>query len=310
MDEKQKIATTIYRPKGQPRAIFQISHGMAEHRLRYAEFAQNLAQLGLVVVTSDHRGHGGSAASPEELGYFNKHKGWQKCVNDLYELMIQVKQEYPDVPVILFGHSMGSIMARSFVKRYDALLNGLILCGAPNYNPAASAGRIAAKSIIALKGDHYRSKLLDQLVQGSFNKQIPNPRTPLDWLSKNPDNVDAYIADPLCGFRFTASAFDDMFYGIQDMHDLMRWNLKNPKLPILFIAGGDDPVTGGRKGLESSAATLREAGYDDIEMRVFKGLRHELLNEKEKDQVVAEILDWTARKIGGCADLRTEQADQ
>ena len=125
MDEKQKIATTIYRPKGQPRAIFRISHGMAEHRLRYAEFAQNLAQLGFVVVTSDHRGHGGSAASPEELGYFNKHKGWQKCVNDLYELMIQVKQEYPDVPVILFGHSMGSIMARSFVKRYDALLNGL-----------------------------------------------------------------------------------------------------------------------------------------------------------------------------------------
>ena len=108
MDEKQKIATTIYRPDGQPRAIFQISHGMAEHRLRYAEFAQNLAKLGFVVVTSDHRGHGGSAASPEELGYFNKHKGWQKCVNDLYELMIQVKQEYPDVPVILFGHSMGS----------------------------------------------------------------------------------------------------------------------------------------------------------------------------------------------------------
>ena len=154
MDEKQKIATTIYRPDGQPRAIFQISHGMAEHRLRYAEFAQNLAKLGFVVVTSDHRGHGGSAASPEELGYFNKHKGWQKCVNDLYELMIQVKQEYPDVPVILFGHSMGSIMARSFVKRYDALLNGLILCGAPNYNPAASAGRVMAKTIMALKGDH------------------------------------------------------------------------------------------------------------------------------------------------------------
>ena len=106
MDEKQKIATTIYRPKGQPRAIFQISHGMAEHRLRYAEFAQFLAERGFVVVTSDHRGHGGSAVNANELGYFNKHKGWQKCVNDLYELMIQVKQEYPDIPVILFGHSM------------------------------------------------------------------------------------------------------------------------------------------------------------------------------------------------------------
>ena len=112
------------------------------------------------------------------------------------------------------------------------------------------------------------------------------------------------MTDPLCGFMFTASAYDDMFYGIQDMHDLMRWNLKNPKLPVLFIAGVDDPVTGGRKGLESSAATLREAGYDDIEMRVFKSLRHELLNEKEKDQVMAEILDWISRKVEGCADLQ------
>lgn len=296
MDGQEKIATTLYRPEGQPRAVIQIAHGMAEHRGRYEEFAQFLLSQGMAVVINDHRGHGDSARD-QELGYFAKTKGWQKCVTDLYELMVETKKEYPDIPYILFGHSMGSIMSRSFVKRYDCFLNGLILSGAPNYNPAAGIGKQLAKLIVAAKGDHYRSAFLEKLAQGSFNKKFAPPRTPFDWLSRSPENVDAYIADPKCGFTFTASAYEDLFYGMQDMHDLMRWNLKNPKLPILFVAGEDDPVTGGRKGLESSEQLLRDAGYSDIELRVFKGLRHEILNEAEKDQVYQEILGWLDRKV-------------
>ena len=297
MDERQKEIVTITRPQGTPRAVIQISHGMAEHRRRYDEFAQVLADHGYVVVCSDHRGHGDNVSSAEELGYFDKVKGWQKCVNDLKEITLQIKQEYPDLPVILFGHSMGAIMARSYVKRYDSLINGLILCGAPCYSPTVGAGRILAKLIIAVKGDHYRSKLVDNMVQGPFSKAIPDARTKLDWLSRNEENVQRYMEDPLCGFMFTVSAYDDMFYGLQDMHDLMRWNLRNPKMPILFIAGEDDPVTGGKKGLQASAATMKEAGYEDIEMHVFKGLRHEILNEKEKDLVIQEVLDWLDQKI-------------
>lgn len=297
MSEQKREAVTVFRPSGSPRAIVQIAHGMAEHRGRYEDFARFLQSQGLLAVTSDHRGHGDRAATEKDLGYFDKNKGWQKCVQDLQELTLQIKQQYPQVPVVLLGHSMGSIMARSYLKRYDSLINGLILSGAPNYNPLAGVGRLAAKTVIALKGGRYRSRFLNSLATGSFNRHIAAPRTEFDWLSKNEENVDAYLADPKCGFVFTAAAFDDLFYGMQDMHDLMRWNLKNPKMPVLFVAGEMDPVTGGKKGLESSAGLLHDAGYQDIETRVFKGLRHEILNEKEKAQVYSEILSWIQRKI-------------
>lgn len=297
MSESKIIAQTIYRPNKKAKAVIQILHGMSEHRKRYEEFAQVLQNQGYVVVINDHRGHGDSVTSSEDYGYFDHEKGWQKVLKDVEEIMQKTKQEYPDIPYIMLGHSMGSLLARSFIKRYDSELDGLILSGAPNYNKLAPIARQLAKLIAAVKGDHYRSRLLDKMSFGAFNEKIASPRTKSDWISKNPDNVDTYLADPACGFVFTARGFEDLLYGMQDMHDLMRWNLKNPKLPILFVAGEDDPCTGGKKGLEDSEKTLREAGYSDIELRVFRGLRHEVLFEEEKEQVVKEILDWLTRKI-------------
>lgn len=282
---------TVYIPD-HPEMIVQIVHGMSEHRGRYDEFAKSLMEMGAVVVTSDHRGHGENIASEDEYGYFAAEDGWKHLVEDQHEITMQIKKEFADLPLVLFGHSMGSLVARSYTKRYDYELSALVLCGAPNYNPGAPAARMLALTIAKAKGDHYRSKLIDSMTFGAFNKTVADPRTTFDWLSKDPENVDAYMSDPKCGFSFTAKGFADLFEGVIDMHDTKGWMCSNPALPILIAAGEKDPCTGGNKGLHSTAETLKKAGYGSVEIKTFATLRHEILNEKEKEFVFKTIKKW------------------
>ncbi len=282
---------TIYIPDS-PEMIVQILHGMSEHRGRYDDFAKNLMNLGAVVVTSDHLGHGENVESESELGYFSKAEGWKQLVEDQHEITMQIKKEFPDLPLFLFGHSMGSLVARSYTKRYDYELSGLILCGAPNYKPGAPAARRLALAIAKLKGDHYRSSLIDKMTFGAFNKSVENPQTDFDWLSKSPENVDEYLNDSKCGFIFTARGFADLFEGVIDMHEIKGWMCSNPDLPILIIAGDQDPCTGGDKGLLSTSNTLKKAGYQNVSIKTFESLRHEILNEKERDLVFETINHW------------------
>lgn len=293
-NEKNK---TFYIPQ-EPIMIVQILHGMSEHRGRYEQFAKNLMNLGAVVVVSDHLGHGGNVEDETEYGYFAKEGGWKRLVENQHEITMQIKKEFPDLPFVLFGHSMGSLIARSYAKRYDYELSALILCGAPNYNPGAPAARSLALSIAKIKGDHYRSSLLDRLTFGAFNKSIENPRTDFDWLSKSGENVDCYLNDPQCGFIFTAKGFADLFEGVIDMHDVKGWMCSNPNLPILITAGEKDPCTGGNKGLLSTSNTLKKAGYSNIQIKTFETLRHEILNENEQDFVFETINQWILTHLG------------
>lgn len=287
-NEKNK---TVYIPD-EPKMIIQILHGMSEHRGRYEKFALNLMNLGAVVVTSDHLGHGENVESEADYGYFGKEDGWKRLVENQHEITMQIKKEFPELPFILFGHSMGSLIARSYTKRYDYELSELILCGAPNYNPAAPIAKTVALSIAKVKGDHYRSAMIDKMTFGAFNKSVENARTNFDWLSKSEENVDEYLNDSKCGFNFCAKGFADLFEGVMDMHDTKGWMCSNPTLPILITAGEKDPCTGGDKGLISTSETLKKAGYGKIDIKIFESLRHEILNEKEKDFVFETINQW------------------
>ncbi len=290
------VAYTLYRPEGDAKAVVQIVHGMQEHRKRYDDFANYLKDHGYVVVTFDLPGHGESVKEGNPLGYFGEDGGWDHLIDSAYQLMKDVKKEYSDLNYYILGHSMGSMVSRCFIQTYDGEIDGLILSGAPTYNKAAKSGVTVAKSVRAIKGKKGLSKMLDNLATGGFNKGIKDARTELDWLSYNPDNVDAYIADELCGVPFTVQGYIDELEGMIRMADVRKYQVANKDLPIYFFGGEDDPCIGGHKGLSHSVQTLKDAGYNDIETRLYPGMRHETLNEKEHQKVYCDVLEWLNRK--------------
>ncbi len=289
-----EIFYDIYRPEDYAKGIVQIMHGMSEHRQRYVEFAKFLCKAGFVVVTQDHRGHGDN--NQEGNGFFGSKRGWEHLIEDAYFITRTVKKEYPpEVPFILFGHSMGSLVARSYLKRYDRELDGLILCGAPNYSVLSTLG-IALSGVIAnVQGEKARSEFLEKLITGRFNRNF-DAKTDFDWLSKNTANVESFLNDDRCGFRFTNRGYQDLMKGMKDMNSLKNWNCENKDLSILFISGEEDPVTGGKKGRNQSIKRLNKAGYKDVSEFIYSNMRHEVLNEIEHEKVFKDILQWIEEK--------------
>jgi len=279
---------TIYQPNNQPLAIVQILHGMQEYKERYNYFIEQLLANNIVCVVHDHLGHGLNCPK-EDLGFFKENNGFKQLVYDTCEIQTMMQKQFPKLPYILFGHSMGSIVARNYLKQYDSHLSALILSGAPNYTPAVKLGQKLAKLVVKTKGPKVYSPFLTKLFMGNFNKGYAEPNM---WLSKNPLNVSNYNKDPNCGFPFTAKGFEDIALGLIEMHKISDWKLTNQKLPILFIAGENDPCIGDVKGFNDSINTLKKVGYQAVEAKKFPSLRHEILNEEEKDEVIAYILTW------------------
>ncbi len=286
------LAYKIYKPTKKCIGTIVVVHGMMEHQKRYEYFANEMKNEGYAVLTYDQRGHGESAKTEKALGFFAKTRGWKLLIQDCFDMVSLIKSEYPGVPCILFGHSMGSIVVRSFIKRYDTEVQSVILCGAPTFSNLVPLGHKLSQVIGLVKGKRHRSELLKEIVLGSFNKSILDPKTPCDWISKNDENVLNYINDPLCQFNFTTVAYEDLLFGMMDMNETMRWNFRNKNLNILFISGSEDPCTGKEKGLDKSVKSLKEAGYTRIERRTYVPLRHEILNEIEKDKVIQDCIEW------------------
>ena len=254
------LSLNIYDTK-KPKAVVQIIHGMAEHQERYEDFATFLSKNGFIVVTSNIRGHGKDAPT---LGHFNDKNGYLDVINDQIMIRKYIEDEFKDLPIYLFGHSMGTIISRVMLQTESKHYDKVILCGYPNYQSAASLG-IALTSIIKkFKGPKGKSKLLDNMTTGSFNKKIKNPRTPVDWLSYNEDNVDEYIKDKYSGYGFTISAYSDLFHLLKLMHNTSLYKEVNSNLDFLLIAGEDDPCTGKEKGIKDSIDTLNKAGFNKI----------------------------------------------
>lgn len=281
------------------KAIFQIAHGMAEHGERYEQFARFLASRGYAVFVNDHIGHGKSAASPDDLGYFGEKDGWIGFVSDAKLLTDKAKEKYPGVPVIFFGHSMGSFIARSYVEKYGSELAGAVFCGTSGLNPAAGAGIKLAGIIAKFNGSKSRSPFIDKIAFGSYNKKYENVRTKFDWLSRDAAEVDKYIADPFCGFLFTAVGYRDMFTILNNVSGKSWYQNVPVTLPMLIISGKMDPVGEYGKGVKQVHRDLKATGHCDVVLKTYDDARHEILNELNKEEVYKDVLQWSDFAIQG-----------
>lgn len=289
------IHAAKYLPEGEVKAVLQIAHGMAEHLERYEKFASFLTDNGIAVYINDHIGHGKSVKNDGELGYFGKNDGWKSFVEDCHALTEIAKKENEGKPYVFFGHSMGSFVARAYAFKYSKDINSAIFCGTSGANPLAGAGKIIAGLIAKVKGDHHRSKLIDKMSFGSYNDKT-DKRTPFDWLSVDKKNVDDYIADPYCGFLFTATGSKDLVSLLSYVSEPTWYSQFDKNLPVFIISGGEDPVGGYTKGIHEVAGGLRDAGVKSVETKIYEGYRHEILNEPDLfPKVAGDILDFVKK---------------
>lgn len=273
-----------------PRAVVQIAHGMAEHAGRYARFARALNTAGFAVYGFDHRGHGRTGA-PDRLGHMGARDGWAHAISDLGQLVGEAAARHPGLPVFLFAHSMGSFMAQRLVQLPGPKLAGCVLCGSNGKPPPiAAAGRLIARLERWRKGGRATSALIDALSFGAFNKPFQPARTAYDWLSRDPAEVDRYVQDPFCGISMDIQFWVDFLDGLT-LLSLPQEQQKVPKdLPFMVIAGKQDPVSHGAKGLQQLLDAYRDAGIRRVDPVFYEGARHELLNETNRDAVTADVI--------------------
>ena len=292
-----RIHACRWTPEGEVKAVLQIVHGIAEFVERYDDFANYLNRLGILVVAEDHMGHGQSINNGGLQGYF--HGGWFAAVADTYQLLKDTKAEFPEVPYILFGHSMGSFMARTILCKYpDSGIDAAIICGT-GWQPAFALPALAKviDAVAKKNGEEKPNETLQNMVFGSYNKKVEHPRTAFDWLSRDKAQVDAYIAHPLCGFTASAGLLRDMMLGIAYIERKDSLSAMKKDLPVFFIAGGDDPVGSYGKGVRQAADAFKKAGMTDVSVRLYPLGRHEILNEINKEEVYEDVAQWIASKI-------------
>lgn len=293
-----KIHGCRWTPDGEVKAVLQIVHGIAEYVERYDDFANFLNSKGILVVAEDHMGHGQSINGEGIQGYF--HGGWFTAVADSYQLLTDTREEFPEVPYILFGHSMGSFMARTILCTYpDSGISAAVICGT-GWQPAFALPAVIklVDTIGQKEGETQPNKKLENMVFGGYNKKVEHPRTPYDWLSRDKAQVDAYIAHPLCGFTPSAGLMRELMKGILYIEQPENLAAMNKDLPVFFIAGGDDPVGNYGKGVKKSAEAFRKAGMKDVSVHIYPLGRHEILNEINKSEVYEDVAQWIESKIG------------
>lgn len=278
-----------------PLAIVQLAHGMAEHSGRYHEFASFLVSHGYIVYANDHRGHGRTGEKMGTMGYYADKDGFERAVEDLKEINDQIHHTYPDLPVFMLGHSMGSFLARRFIQRYSGVIDGIILSGTgAGKGLIGKIGRLIAKLEIKRRGAKSESRLMDKLSFGQFDKGFKDSGS---WISSDPETVQVYQNDPYCGFISTAGFFDDLLGGIELIHRRSELAQIDPSLPFLLISGAVDPVGDYGKGVERVVRGYKKAGIQSIDLKLYPDGRHEMLFEINRDQVMEDILSWLNKKI-------------
>ncbi len=291
-----QICAYCWEPTGDVKAVVQIVHGISEHAARYDNFAEFLNEHGILVVAEDHMGHGKSIGKDGILGYF--YGGWFAAVEDTYTLMKLTMKEYPGVPYVLFGHSMGSFMARTILAKHpDSGIDACIICGTA-WQPRAllCAAIPLSKAFCKNGGDKKASPALKKMMFGGFNGRVEHPRTSSDWLTRDQNVAGTYEADPLCGFVATAGLYRDMLMGIDYIQKPETLVLMKKDLPVLFTAGSDDPVGGYGKGVLRAAQAFRDVQMTDVSVKLYPLCRHEILNEVNRKEVYADILNWIGQK--------------
>jgi len=286
-----------YEPEQRPRAVVQIAHGMAEHALRYEKFAGFLTAKGFIVYANDHRGHGQTAGELGNVGYLGDDDGFEWMVKDLHQLSGIIKKEYQLLPVFLFGHSMGSYIVRRYIEIFSKDINGAVLCGSGAIGMLEKIGSFLAKNEVRRNGPKTPSPKLNNLTFGSYNKKFVPNRTEFDWLSRDTEQVDKYVADRYCGGVFSCKFFYDLAQGLVNLNKLENIKKIRTDLPLFFISGSEDPVGKFSKAMPKILYRYHKAGMKDIQHRLYLGARHELLNEINKDEVMNDIYEWIDKKI-------------
>ncbi|MBO4308303.1 MAG: lysophospholipase [Clostridia bacterium] len=300
-DGMTELACYRVMPEGEnaekPKALFQIVHGMCEYFGRYEPFAKSLAEQGALVFGHDHLGHGNSAPSPDDLGFTAAGGGADFLVEDVYKLTCKLKTQYPDTPVILFGHSMGSFVVREVLARHGDAYTAAIICGTGGTDSPAGAGKAMAKTIMAFRGERYRSKFLKNVAFAGYNKKFEKGCPANAWLSRDEELVRKYDNDPFCAYTFTVRAYHDLFTLVQWVSS-KKWAVKLPKeLPCLVTAGEMDPVGSWGKGPRTVAARMKDAGMTNVTLKLYPDMRHEILNELGHETVWKELTEWTFAQL-------------
>lgn len=278
-------------PGVEPKAILQISHGMCEYIGRYRDFAAFMARNGFAVCGNDHLGHGATSGGGLD-GYFAPQDGRRYVLRDLKTMNELARRKWPGLPLVFLGHSMGSFFARKFAAEYPDALDALVISGTGGPNPVSGVGKFVTSLLIKLKGGKARSALVQKLAFGAYLDRIEAPATPYDWISKDPEIVAAYAKDPKCTFTFTLSAFKELV-SIQQEVNQPGWAASLKKdTPVYLFSGDMDPVGDYGRGVRKVYESLRAAGVRDVQLKLYAGGRHEMLNEAERAQVYEDVLAW------------------
>jgi len=293
-----KLATRYQPAEGEARAILIIEHGLAEHSGRYLEFAHFMARRGFHVHGHDHRGHGLTTAADAPQGIFAAKHGADIVLRDCLAVREHAVEVHPDLPVVVFGHSMGGVIALNFAETWPDKIGALAVW---NANFDAGAAAVAAQSILAVErmflGSDVPSPMLRRLTFDTWGRAIPKRRTSADWLSSRPEVVDAYLADPLCGFPPSVSMWRDVFALMRRGGSVEALKRLPKSLPIHMVGGSGDPSTGYGQAVPRLADRARRAGLNDVTLRIRDHLRHETLNEADAESTMADFAVWADHAV-------------
>lgn len=289
-------------PKGKPRGIVQINHGLAEHALRYERFADFLAERGYGAYAHDHRGHGYTKAPDAPLGRYSDSDGEAKVLADVGFIHDLISKEHPGVPLIIFGHSMGGMIALNYVLRGKTPVDAAAI-----WNSTFDAGLLGRVALGVLAYERMRlgsdvpSRIIPKLTFQAFGKQIPSARTGFDWLSRDPVEVDKYVADPLCGWDASVSLWRDLFGFIFYGSDNANFAKVRKDLPFMLVYGGKDPSNNNGKGMLNLAGRMEKMGFTNVTLQPYPEARHETLNDINRDEAMADFADWADKAVASRA---------
>ena len=278
------------------KGIVQLVHGMNEYKERYIPFMEYLTDHGYITVIHDHRGHGASVKTPDDLGYMYE-GGYEALIDDTHEITLETKA-YADelikepLPFILLGHSMGSMVVRCYLRKFDADIDKLVVIGCPSKKPGMKPGLALINIVTKLKGEHTVSKFISDLVMGDYEKNFKKEEVPHMWVNSDPEKVKKYNEDPLCNYMFTLNGYKNLVKLTMLTYTDGGYVMNNPSLPIRFFSGADDPCAVSEKAFNAAMELLRKQGYKDVDGKMYPGMRHEILNESGKEMVYDDILEF------------------
>lgn len=304
MKDGTEISVNRWVPDSEPKAIIVISHGMAEHSMRYDKTASLFVEDGFLVSAHDHRGHGKTALKQKEkgqvgLGYLSDKKGFEKVRDDILEIINQLKTEFPDKKIILLGHSFGSMIGQAFIEKYSEQIDLCILSGTtgPQKKISVRLGHFLTTILYLFGQKKHTSNLLTKMTFGNYNNKIKDKHTEFDWITKDDSIVDMYISDAWCGFTMTTEFYRELFRLLIYIHKGKNIKSIYTKLPIFLIAGKDDPVGNYGKSVETLYKIYKKNGINDVEIKLYENDRHELFNETDSNLIVNDVSQWINKRL-------------